>query len=332
MCAAIRAVVVPWQETLLPLADRLGSAPTVEVRADDPWGEAGRKVMAGHLGKVLLSVPGVVVGEDPEGVHAARVATRRMRAAMRVFGDAYEPAVNAGYRRNLRLLGAHLGAVRDLDVWLGLLAADARRRSKRDRAGLRQLEATWTAERAARHGELVTILTSPWFGDLATMLATFVEAPGAGVRAVPPHRPVLVRDRAPAVLWRDYQRVAAYGQDLDGLDVVALHELRIDAKWLRYTLESVREALGTTSTDLIRRVVTLQDGLGDIHDRHAAATSAMVFAAEAAMHDAAPIAVGRFIEAQTTRIERARTRLAPAARGVLDGEYRRRLGLAVARL
>ena len=90
MSAAIRQLAAPWQETILPLAERLGAAPVVEVRADDPWSEAGRKVLAGHLGRVLARAPGVVSGEDPEEVHAMRVATRRMRAAMRVFGGAYD--------------------------------------------------------------------------------------------------------------------------------------------------------------------------------------------------------------------------------------------------
>jgi CHAD domain-containing protein len=261
-----------------------------------------------------------------------RVAARRMRAAMRVFGDAYERPITRSYLGDLRAIGGRLGVVRDLDVWLGLLAAHARRRSKRDRAGLRPLGAAWEAERAARHAELVAMLTSPWFAEVATALAAFVETAGAGSRPVRPRRPDLVRDRVPSVLWRDYQVVAAYGQDLEGLDVTTLHELRIDAKWLRYTLEFVREPLGTPATDLIRRVVSLQDGLGEIHDRHAAATSAMVFAADAARHDAAPIAVGRFIEDQTARIDRQRGRLGPSARGVMDAEYRRRFGLAVARL
>ncbi len=180
MSAAIRQLAAPWQETILPLAERLGAAPVVEVRADDPWSEAGRKVLAGHLGRVLARAPGVVSGEDPEEVHAMRVATRRMRAAMRVFGGAYDRRVTRAHLDDLRLLGGRLGVVRDLDVWLGLLADDARRRSKRDRAGLRVLTAAWEADRTARHADLAAVITSSWFADVATGLAAFVETPGAG--------------------------------------------------------------------------------------------------------------------------------------------------------
>ncbi len=332
MSAAIRQLAGPWQETILPLAERLGAAPVVEVRADDPWSEAGRKVLAGHLGRVLARAAGVVSGEDPEEVHAMRVATRRMRAAMRVFGGAYDRRVTRAHLDDLRLLGGRLGVVRDLDVWLGLLADDARRRSKRDRAGLRVLAAAWEADRAARHADLAAVIASPWFADVATGLAAFVETPGAAARVVAPRTPNLVRDRVPSVLWGDYQAVSAYGAELELVDIVALHQLRIEAKWLRYTLEFVREPLGPPATDLIRRVVILQDQLGEIHDRHAAASSAVAYAAEAASTNAAPIAIGRFSEGQASRVERLRRRLGPAARGVMDTDYRHRLGRAVARL
>jgi CHAD domain-containing protein len=261
-----------------------------------------------------------------------RVATRRMRAAMRVFGGAYDRRITRTYLDDLRLLGGRLGVVRDLDVWLTLLAADVRRRSKRDRAGLRTLAAAWEADRAARHADLVAVISSPWFVDVVTSLAAFVETPGAASRVVTPRTPNLVRDRVPSVLWADYQAVSAYGVDLDQADVIVLHELRIAAKWLRYTLEFVREPLGPAATDLIRRVVILQDQLGDIHDRHAAASSAVAYAAEAASTDAAPIAIGRFIEDQASRVDRLQRRLGPASRGVMDADYRRRLGRAVARL
>ena len=63
---------------------------TPGLRADDPWAEAGRKVLGFHLAKTLARVPGVIAGEDAEDVHAMRVAARRMRAAWRVFGDGFE--------------------------------------------------------------------------------------------------------------------------------------------------------------------------------------------------------------------------------------------------
>ena len=79
-----------------PLAERLSVGPSADVRSEDAWSEAGRKILGYHFGRVLTRVPGVVAGQDPEEVHAMRVAARRMRAAWRVFGDAYGAADDAG--------------------------------------------------------------------------------------------------------------------------------------------------------------------------------------------------------------------------------------------
>ena len=176
--AAIDEPAPTWQDVILPLADACPTAPALDVRADDPWSEAGRKVLGYHFGRVLVRVPGVVAGEDPEEVHAMRVAARRMRAAWRVFGDAYDRRTTRAYLDELRTLGGRLGVVRDLDVRIGILVAYGEHHSKRDRVGLRPLLAAWEADRAARHAELVEILTTGWFTEVAEGLAAFVETPG----------------------------------------------------------------------------------------------------------------------------------------------------------
>ena len=142
-----------------------------------------------------------------------------------------------------------------------------------------------------------------------------------------------MRDRAPAVVWDNYQAVSAFEGGLDRAEVATLHELRIAAKWLRYTLEFVREPMGPAAGELIRRVVVLQDYLGDIHDLHAAAVSADAYATGAvALTPPTTAAIGRFVGYQDARVERLRRRVEPAWLGVADARYRRRLGRAVARL
>ena len=79
---------------------------------------------------------------------------------------------------------------------------------------------------------------------MATGLAAFIETPGASARPVEPRTPNIVRDRAPAVVLGHYQAVTAFEGGLDRAEVATLHELRIAAKWLRYTLEFVREPMG----------------------------------------------------------------------------------------
>ena len=53
------------------------------------------------------------LGDDPEDVHQARVATRRLRSDLRTFGAVVDPEWDAALRDELKWLGALLGAVRD---------------------------------------------------------------------------------------------------------------------------------------------------------------------------------------------------------------------------
>src|SRR5262245_39434252 len=64
--------------TALSAAEHLALGRTPEVLAEDPWAEAGRKVLRFHLSRMLARVPGTIAGEDPEEVHAMRVASRRV--------------------------------------------------------------------------------------------------------------------------------------------------------------------------------------------------------------------------------------------------------------
>src|SRR5690606_30776478 len=86
------------------------------VEPDDPMSEAGRKILRFHFRRMLRQESGARQGDDPEAVHDMRVATRRLRAALRVFGPYYDPGVIHPLDRGLRRAGRALGAVRDLDV------------------------------------------------------------------------------------------------------------------------------------------------------------------------------------------------------------------------
>ncbi len=56
------------------------------IRASDTMAEAAFKTLRFHLERMLEHEPGTRQGDDPEDLHDMRVATRRMRAALRVFG------------------------------------------------------------------------------------------------------------------------------------------------------------------------------------------------------------------------------------------------------
>ena len=136
----------------------------------------------------------------------------------------------------------------------------------------------------------------------------------------------------PATIWGAYQDVWAFDGDLQAADLATLHELRIAAKWLRYTLEFVREPLEPEATALIRPVVALQDHLGDQHDQHVAAELAREFVATSECSPAELKAIGRFTAHLDGDVERLRRTIRSTWPPIVGSRYRRSLGRAVARL
>ena len=319
-------------EAAVHAAERLALGRTPDVRADDPWAEAGRKILRFHLAKMLARVPGVVVGEDAEEVHSMRVAARRMRAAWRVFGDGFERDRVRRYRAELRDIGARLGAVRDLDVLIEILMTHGERGSRRQRVGLEPLLTAWRSERESRRIELLSTIESERFVEFVRDYEAFAETPGEAAIATPPHTPGLVRNRMPETIWGAYQAVWAFDGDLGTADLATLHQLRIAGKWLRYTLEFVREPLEPAATALIRPVVALQDHLGNQHDRHVAGLLAREFAASTALTEAQARCVAAFVDHLDQGVVRLGKRFGPTWRPIAAPDYRRGLGRAIARL
>ena len=202
-----------------------------------------------------------------------RVATRRVRAAWRVFGNAYERTVCA-INSTAQDPGERARGCSRPGCPAGVAGRRTIARLEARSGRIDALVEAWTAERAVNHG-----LSDRPFGVAlvhrirARARATRHDA-GRCDQAVAPHAPSTVRTRAPSVIWESYQAVRSFEDIVADADVSTLHDLRIATKWLRYTLEFVREPMEPRAAELIRRVVVLQDHLGDIHDLHATAARA----------------------------------------------------------
>ena len=128
------------------LLPRSAEPPEIVVRKVGPKStvlEVVRASIAVSAERMLRHDAGVRLGEDPEAVHQARVATRRLRSDLRTFRSLLDPEWNESLRVELGWLGGELGTVRDLDV------LDARVREPREDAAGRRTRtwrpSSWTA-------------------------------------------------------------------------------------------------------------------------------------------------------------------------------------------
>ena len=59
-----------------------------EIDATLSCGEVAFAILRRHFAAMVAHEPGVRLGEDPEELHDMRVATRRLRAALKLYSDA----------------------------------------------------------------------------------------------------------------------------------------------------------------------------------------------------------------------------------------------------
>ncbi len=247
---------------------------TPGVSADDPLAEAGRKVLRMHLARMLAAEAGTRAGTDIEDLHKMRVATRRMRSMWRVFDGAYRPRIQRRYVRELRVVATALGFVRDLDVQMGILDEYAAGLPEAGGAALTIYRDHLGSEREAARAKLIELLDSRRYQDFVGDYLEFTETPGIAELRVEAGMPVLVRHTAAGRIWVAYEHLRARETLLAWADVPALHAIRIEAKRLRYTLESFREVLPPGLDGVIARVTALQDHLGALNDADVAARMA----------------------------------------------------------
>src|SRR6185295_1296177 len=96
---------------LLPVPAPAGLA----LSPDDATTLAARAVVRHHL-VAFSRVEGRARSGDVKATHDLRVATRRLRATLRLFGPVLPPRLHADAERDLSWLADGIGGVRDLDV------------------------------------------------------------------------------------------------------------------------------------------------------------------------------------------------------------------------
>ena len=308
---------------------------TPGVLHDDAFAEAGRKVLRFHFARMLAKEEGTRHGGDAEDLHDMRVATRRMRAAWRVFGTGFRPGRARRMKTHLREVGTRLGAVRDLDVLIDALLTYQADLSQAERDGLAALVESWEAERDDARTLLVRELDSAAYRHWVAGCTEFVLTEGLGAfPPLSPTSPYRVRDMAGSRLWLAYEDVRAYEHTLRWADLATLHQLRISTKRLRYAIEFFREALGPDAASIIPRVVALQDHLGYLHDAEVTAGRARAFLVENSgrLTEAEIAAVGRYLSSREKELVRLRRTVGRPWRAVAGLSFRRGLGRAIADL
>jgi CHAD domain-containing protein len=226
-----------------------------------------RHAISDAVAKLVASDPVVRIGEDPEGVHQARVATRRLRSHLRTFRDLLDPEWTRSLRDELKWLGDELGAVRDADVLLDRLEGRVAELELDDEIAAAPLLQRLRDDRKAARAVLLDGLRADRYLQLLDRLVDAAQRPRVVMLVGTDHDETL-RDlvRKP---WKHLRNAV---DDLpDPAPDTALHEVRIRAKRARYAAEVVEPAFGKPARNFAKAVTEVQDVLGEHQDSVVAA-------------------------------------------------------------
>lgn len=263
--AALRLGVLSKAERGQRLADgRIGRIAKAEPVAlpEDPTVAQGFSAIANNcLRHYRLNEMVLLDRPDPNALHQARVAMRRLRSSFSFFGNVIRDAEYERLREEVRWFTAKLGPVRNLDVMLKRLPAKMKREEKAVRAALEQAReeayaTAWDAINSQRHRALML--------DLLEWLAL---GSWRGTRKAAAPLTAFAAKR----LDRRWRKVRDAGRALDALDAEPRHRLRIDIKKMRYAAEFLAdihrdEGIAGRRKAFLGALEELQEQLGHLND------------------------------------------------------------------
>ena len=236
--------------------------------ADAPPSRVLGHALSEQARRILSHDPGTRLGSDPEDLHQMRVATRRLRAFLKVGEPLLEPSWSRPLREELAWLGRVLGPARDLDVLVEHFIAELEALAA-DGGSAQGVLPALEAERASARGAVVEALSSDRYLALLDRLE-HVDSPELSGHETPL-----------AELWqRAWKRARKALSRLDGSSSDGtIHRARIRLKRSRYAAELADGELGKRGTRFGVAAAKLQDVLGVHQDAAVAEERLRVFAA-----------------------------------------------------
>jgi CHAD domain-containing protein len=146
------------------------------------FADAARVALQTQARELLRNLPGTREG-DMDAVHDMRVATRRLRAAMSVFGTVFHKRKFDGLESEVAGVTDALGAVRDLDVMIDYFTRFRESLTEAERVGLDalidKLSADRERDRVKLLKDLIRLEKSRFAEDFAAMIGAPIAPEGA---------------------------------------------------------------------------------------------------------------------------------------------------------
>ncbi len=203
---------------------------------------------------------------DIEGVHSMRVATRRLRSALRDYTPFMSQRLPKQLRKELKQLADALGAVRDEDVAIVALETLQLEADKTEsvKAGIGKLLKERSDAREVARLNLTEALAVQHLDDLQNRFAAAIDKMATRKKS---KRAISFNEAGREVVADGLQDLLDLGTSLyEPFKTEELHEMRIAAKRLRYAIELFVACWGEKIAPFAAEIADMQSFLGEVHD------------------------------------------------------------------
>ncbi len=258
-------------ELLDPSTKTLKSQPIV-LASSFSIAEAFKAIAHSCLRQIVANM-NAVLSHSPDAVHQMRVGMRRLRVAIWLFSEIFRDDQTEQIKTKLKYYASALAPARDLEVMIIDVLRPFSRRYPKER-GFASLIRSFSRRRKKAYDQAVEAVTSEGFRTFTIDCSAWIETGGwtaiknsteAALLASP------INIFAARQIARQRKKLLRRGRHLTSLEPEQVHELRIRAKKLRYTVEFFRSLyLDGKKPKQWNRFVSemqrLQDALGSYND------------------------------------------------------------------
>ena len=205
---------------------------------------------------------------DPEGVHSMRVASRRLRSALREFMPYLRQRGLTSVVKQTKSIAAALGDVRDQDVAIIALEKVEKQAPNEAGAALKTLIDERKELRNQAREKLSSVLVDKEMKEARADFMARIHLATRLRKARDESEPLLTFSKmAATVIGERLKELEKLSDSLySPFEIEPLHDMRIAAKRLRYALELFHQCWGRSLQTYAKSVAKIQTALGEVHD------------------------------------------------------------------
>ncbi len=203
--------------------------------------------------------------EGIAGVHDMRVATRRLRSALRDFAHLMKKKSLKKISKDIKKIADTLGTARDQDV--AIAALEKLRKKSKDKQVKEGIAKLIEERRVIRERAQLDLMETLAISQMEILQKSFEKTIAEATRQTTSARVITFNEAGQNVVGNSLEEFCDLsGNIYEPFVDKPLHELRIAAKRLRYAVELYTACWGAPIVPFADGIAEIQGFLGEIHD------------------------------------------------------------------